>query len=56
MMENEPLVVWDADFQPFVVKDWEVESRLDRLEKALWERQCYRPGTARYPMDRYGAS
>lgn len=50
----ESLTVWDEAFEPFVIrKTGHVKTERESLAQVAFERDCYRPGTSRAPLDNY---
>lgn len=48
------MILWDDEFVPFIhVKFGKSVSPREHAEQVAWERQCYRPGTSRNPLDNY---
>lgn len=51
---GQPMTLWDDEFKPFIhVKYGRSVSPREHAEQRAWERQCYRPGTDRFPLDNY---
>lgn len=48
------MTIWDDSFVPFVqAKHGRSVSPREYAEQKQWERDCYRPGTDRQPLDNY---
>lgn len=48
------MVVWDETFEPFIqAKFGRSVSPREYAEQREWERNCYRPGNSRNPLDNY---